>query len=52
MQDEALGVADVCQVREEVDGVDDLHRRVVAAFHAEHHHAAEAVLQVARGKRV
>ena len=40
------------QVREVVDGVDDLHRRVVAAFAAEHHHAAETVLQVARSEGV
>src|SRR5664279_2714707 len=45
MKNQALGVAHVRQVREELDVVDDLHRRRVAALDAEDDHAAEAILE-------
>ena len=52
MNHEALGVADVGQVREQLDRVDELPARFQAALDAEADDAAEAFLQVLRGELV
>src|ERR1039458_2177154 len=46
MDNQALGIADVCQVREQLHRVDELPARLQAAFDAKAHQAAEALLQI------
>src|SRR5471032_616996 len=47
MDDQALGVADVGHVAEQLDRVDDLHANVVAALHAEREHRTRTLGHVA-----
>lgn len=46
MDDQRAGVADVGEVREEIDGLDDLHARLVAALDADGEDRAGALRQV------
>ena len=46
MQNQAFRVADIGEMGEELDGIDDFDRRVVAALDTENNHAAEAVFKV------
>ena len=49
MNDQRFGVADVGQMREQFDRVDEFFARLQSALDAEAHDAAEAALQILRG---